>query len=220
MMKAGQQRQRHQWLIFCVAAIILDFVPFVRRPFLWIETFFHEISHGLMAITSGGEIVSLTLHYDGSGLCTSQGGVSVLISFFGYFGSAAWGLLIYLLADNTKPRSAHAFIGLLIILLFLVLVLWAENISTYVILTIMITLFSAGFRYANSKTLKLLLQLIGIFVLLDAIRSPLALIDGRDHGDGARLADLTMVPELVWIALWMLSGLSMLFLIYRLSSDR
>lgn len=212
--------QQHEWVLFCLAAVLIDFIPFVRQPFLWIETFFHEISHGLMAILSGGEITSLTLHYDGSGLCVSRGGVSILISFFGYFGSAAWGLLIYLMADNMKPRSAHAFMGLLIVLLFLVLVLWAENVSTLIILAIMITLFSAGFRYASSKTLKSLLQFIGIFVLLDAIRSPLALIDGRDHGDGARLADLTMVPELVWVAIWMLLGLSMLYLIYRLSSKR
>lgn len=212
--------QQHQWIFFCIAAIIVDFIPFVRQPFLWVETFFHEISHGLMAILTGGKIVSLTLNYDGSGLCVSQGGVSFLISFFGYFGSAVWGLLVYLVADNMKPRSAHIVMGLLIAAFFLVMVLWAENTSTFIILAVMITLFSASFKYADSKALKSLLQFIGIFVLLDAIRSPLALIDGRDRGDGARLADLTFVPELVWIGVWMLSGLSMLFLIYHLSCKR
>lgn len=211
---------QHQWIFFCIAAIIVDFIPFVRQPFLWVETFFHEISHGLMAILTGGKVVSLTLNYDGSGLCVSQGGISFLISFFGYFGSAAWGLLVYLVADNMKQRSAHIVMGFLIATLILVLVLWVHNTSTFIILAVMIALFSASFKFSDTKALKSLLQFIGIFVLLDAIRSPLTLIDGRDQGDGARLADLTFIPELIWVSVWMLAGLSMLFLIYHLSRKR
>lgn len=170
-----------------------------------------------MAIITGGSIVSLSLNYDGSGFCAYQGGNIILISFFGYFGSAAWGSLIYLVADNMKPRHSHIFLGLLIVVLLLALVLWADKASTFIILGAMIMFFSAMFKFANSSVLKLLLRFIGIFVLLDAIRSSVALIDGQDRGDGSQLADITLIPEIVWISVWLLMGVSMLFLIYRMS---
>jgi len=170
-----------------------------------------------MAIVTGGNIVSLSLNYDGSGFCVSQGGNFLLISFFGYFGSAVWGSLIYLVADNMKPRYSHVFLGLLIVVLLLALVLWADKASTIIILGAMIMLYSAMFKFADSSVLKSLLRFIGVFVLLDAIRSPAALIDGRDRGDGSQLADITLMPEIVWIGVWFLTGLSMLFFIYRMS---
>jgi len=121
-------QNQNQLLLFCITAIIIDFIPGVKLPFLWSETFFHEISHGLMAVATGGSIVSLTLNYDGSGYCVSRGGVSLLIAFFGYFGCALWGLLIYLVADSMKPRFAHFFMVVFLGLLILTMLLWAENL--------------------------------------------------------------------------------------------
>lgn len=206
-----------RFALLLMAAIIVDYIPVINVPLLWSETFFHEISHGLMAILTGGNIVSITLNFDGSGYCVTQGGVPLLISFAGYSGSAAWGFLIYLLADNIKPGSAHIFMGFFIALLLISLILWAENISTYIIMALMIGLFSAFIKYTDSKRLTLILQFIGIFVLFDAIRSPLALIDGRNHGDGAKLSDLTYVPEIIWVGIWTGLGLAMLFIMYQMS---
>ena len=173
-----------------------------------------------MAVITGGTINSLTLNYDGSGFCVSQGGISILTTFFGYFGSAVWGSLIYLIAGNMKPRFSHGFMALFIFVLLLTLVLWAQHMSTYIILVLMMALFSVMFKFADSMALKFLLQFIGIFVLLDALRSPLALIDGQSKGDGAKLAELTYVPELIWIGLWMSLALGLLVLIYKLSYKR
>lgn len=210
-------RQPDRLILFCIAAIAVDFIPFLRLPFLWSETFFHEISHGLMAIATGGSIVSLTLNYDGSGHCISQGGVLLLVSFFGYFGSALWGFLIYLLADNIRLQFSRPLMALFIGVLLLTMLLWAENLSTYLILAAMITFFCFFYKFTDVTALRSVLQFIGIFVLLDAIRSPLALIDGRDRGDGAHLSDITFIPEFIWIGIWLLSGLSMLFFAYKQS---
>jgi len=214
---AQEVRSPHRLIYICAAAIIADYIPVMRLPFVWCETFFHEISHGLMAIITGGSIVSLTLNYDGSGLCVSQGGLLLLISFAGYFGSVVWGGLIYLLSDHMNPRYSHMMMGMLITMLLLVLVMWADKVSTYIILGAMIVLFSAMFKFADSLLLKTLLQFIGVFVLLDAVRSPMALIDGLDRGDGWQLADITLLPEFVWIGIWLLSGLTMLFILFRVS---
>jgi len=59
---------RQRLLLFIVAAFIVDYLPFINLPFLWSETFFHEISHGLAALLTGGSIDSITLNFNGAGL--------------------------------------------------------------------------------------------------------------------------------------------------------
>jgi hypothetical protein len=208
---------KHRFAFLVAAAILVDFIPYVKLPFLWSETFFHEISHGLAALITGGRIVFITLDYVGSGLCMSQGGVPFVVVFSGYFGSALWGLFIYLAADRIKRKSAYIMMALLIIVLLTAMLFWAKGVSTYIILTIMIAMFSVFFKLASSVALKMLLQFIGMFVLLDAIRSPLVLIDGKAEGDGANLSSMTYVPEFVWVGIWFVFGLACLFMMFKYS---
>ena len=55
--------------------------------------------------------------------------------------------------------------------------------------------------------------------MLDAIRSPLYLLDGRDLGDGATLASLTLLPEIFWVVLWFAIATGGLYLLWRLSAE-
>lgn len=212
-MSSAIYRYRFAWLI--LAAIIVDFIPFIKLPFLWSQTFFHEISHGLAAVLTGGKIISITIDFIGSGLCVSQGGIPFVVSFAGYFGSAVWGMLIYLAADNMKPKVSHLMMALFIFVLVLTMILWAKGISTYIVLGVMIGLFVVFLKFTAKMTLKYILQFIGIFVLLDAIRSPLMLIDGQDRGDGANLSALTYVPEIVWVSVWFFIGIGCFFIIFK-----
>ncbi|MFQ5534642.1 MAG: M50 family metallopeptidase, partial [Sphingomonadales bacterium] len=83
------------FVLLVVGAMLLSVIPIVSLPFSWTATFFHEISHGLMAIATGGSIVKINLYPNGAGLCTSIGGSPFLIAFAGYFGAVLWGVLIY-----------------------------------------------------------------------------------------------------------------------------
>ena len=51
-------------------------------------------------------------------------------------------------------------------------------------------------------------------MLINSLMSPLYLLDGQARGDGAALADLTFIPEVIWVAIWFSVAL---FAIYRLS---
>lgn len=212
--------QNQLLLIWVILALMLDFIPYLKWPFLWSETFFHEISHGFASLLSGGSIKSITLNYDGSGRCVSQGGVRFVTAFSGYMGSALWGLMIYLSAINPKPLQAQILMGMLIALFTATLILWAEGLSTYLILGILITAFALSMKLSAIRSLKYLLQFTGIFVILDAIRSPLALLDGQSMGDGATLSELTYVPEVIWIAAWFVLALFCLLAAYRMGRSR
>ena len=105
--------KKHQFWLFIITAIILLQIPIISVPFKWLESYFHEISHGLSALLSGGSIVKIELFPNGAGLCTTRGGSVLLISFMGYAGAILWGSLIYSIASINK-KVAKNFSALII----------------------------------------------------------------------------------------------------------
>ena len=210
---------RQQLILFIVAAFIVDYLPFINLPFLWSETFFHEISHGLAALLTGGAIRNITLSFDGSGVCITSGGSRFLISFSGYAGSALWGLLIYSVAGVLSQKNAKLMAGVMVLMLGVTLLLWARDIPTIIILLILLLMYALPLVKSSWVSVKFFIQLVGVFVMLDAIRSPLYLLDGRDLGDGASLAQLTGLPEFFWVVLWFVIAVGCLYRLWAKPSE-
>lgn len=207
-------KQRTQFLLLTLLALILEFVPIIRIPLKWFETFFHEISHGLVAIFTGGKILSVQLHVNGSGLCMSQGGWPILISFAGYAGAVFWGWLVIGIARK-NTNVAKGFSVSILILLFFTLLFWARDPLTILILLVLMGLLFFTLRKLHHKWLNPVLMFLGITIILNAIKSPWYLIDGRSLGDGARLSELTFIPELFWIIAWVVIGCIGLYTSWR-----
>ncbi|HEB56723.1 MAG TPA: M50 family peptidase [Gammaproteobacteria bacterium] len=214
MKLSAQQRL----LVFIAAAFVIDYLPIINLPFLWSETFFHEISHGLMALLTGGAIHNIRLNFNGSGVCTSSGGIRFLVSFSGYAGSALWGFLIYSIANSLSRSRAKFLVAAIAIMLAITLLLWARNLSTIVILIVLLLMYIIPLYKPGLISLKFFIQLVAIFVMLDAIRSPLYLLDGRAIGDGANLAHLTWLPEIFWVGIWFTIAVICLYFLWRQSA--
>ena len=60
---------RLELVFYLVVSYLIGFLPFVGLPFLWLGTYFHELSHGVAALLSGGSIISLNLSVNGTGHC-------------------------------------------------------------------------------------------------------------------------------------------------------
>jgi hypothetical protein len=202
---------RQRLIIFIIAAFIIDYLPFVKLPFLWSQTFFHEISHGLSAIITGGQIQQIHLSFNGAGLCTTLGGIHFIIAFSGYAGSAIWGMLIYLCAGTLSPTNSKIMVAIMLVMLVTTIVLWAHDLVTLIILAGLLLMYCLPLYRSLWMSISSLIQLVGIYVLLESIRSPLYLIDGRDLGDGNALARLTGVPEIIWVGGWFFISLCCLF---------
>jgi len=203
------------YLGYIIGAIILSMVPFVSLPFNWLETYFHEISHGLAALATGGQVARIELYLTGGGKCFTVGGWSGVISFAGYAGAILWGAAIYLGAQASGTSSrwfAIAMSGLIVVSG----VLWARNISTIIILIILATIMYASFRYVWGNLFPRIMEFTGIYVLVSAVHSPLNLIDGRHRGDGSALSELTYIPEIIWVAIWIALGVAALIGVWRL----
>ncbi len=210
--KLSFQAKYQFWFLFAFALIILQ-IPIVSIPFKWLESYFHEISHGLAAVFTGGSIVQIQLFPNGAGLCTTRGGSSILISIMGYGGAILWGGLLYSLASMHR-NIARVFSIILLCLLSASILLWVRDLLTLFIILVLIVLVATQLKFSSHKILQKLLQVTGLLVLINSLMSPLYLLDGQARGDGAALADITLIPEIVWVVLWFSTAL---FMTYRLS---
>jgi len=193
--------KKHQFWLFVIAAVIFIQLPLVSVPFKWLESYFHEISHGLAAVVTGGSVVKIELFPNGAGLCTTRGGFTLFITFMGYAGAILWGCLIYSIA-SINQKAAKIASGLIIALICGSLIFWVRDLLTLLILIIVLGIFVLQFKLPKLGHLQKLLKFTGIMVLLNSLLSPLYLLDGRSIGDGARLAEITFIPELIWVIIW------------------
>lgn len=196
--------------------MVVSFIPVLNWPFSWIQTFFHEISHGFAALLTGGSVSHIELHLRGSGLCYTQGGFRFIVTLSGYLGASLFGMLLILTVSLTSHLQAKIIAISLACLTLGSLLLWARDLMTILILLVVAAVCLLPIKNNwHPKVVHSFLLFIGCYVLLDAIKSPLWLIDGRSYGDGATLADLTHLPEIIWVVAWEAFALFCVWIIWK-----
>ncbi|WP_341503610.1 M50 family metallopeptidase [Gallaecimonas sp. GXIMD4217] len=185
-----------------LAAAILSFVPVLNLPFVWLATFFHELSHGLAALATGGQVVRIELSLNGSGVCYTRGGNAFLIALSGYLGASLFGVALWWLSGHPSRQSLLRW-GLLL-LVAASLVLWGRDMLTLAMLLVLL----AGLWWLGKggNRLRWLWLLMAAAVLLNALQSPLYLGQGQ-LGDAGTLSQLTGLPPMLFVFLWLIAGL-------------
>lgn len=206
--------KKYYFFILLFAAIIIKQLPLVSIPFNWLESYFHEISHGIAAILTGGSVLRIQLFANGAGLCTTQGGIAFVISFAGYAGATLWGWGIFKLA-SAHQYFAQVFSILILLLLVSSIVFWGRDILTWFILGVLAFIFLLTIKLQKIHYLQRLMQLFGLLILLNSLSSPSYLLDGRHLGDGAALASITFIPEFIWVLVWFSIALLALYSLYK-----
>jgi hypothetical protein len=197
-------------LILFVGVFVLDATP-LRKPFKWAETFYHELSHGIAALLTGGWVTRIQLRFNGSGVCTTRGGSRTVILLAGYAGAALWGGVIYLIGGGLSPEATHTWLLVEIAVLAIVFILWGRDPATWIIIACIAGAYALGLLLPENAILPWLFRIVGLYVLANALKAPLALIDGRSVGDGAALQQIYwIIPEIAWVALWFLFALGVL----------
>ncbi|MBX3102946.1 MAG: M50 family metallopeptidase [Bacteroidetes bacterium] len=97
-----------------VTVLLWDTV--IIHPFKVFVVMTHELSHGLAAILTGGEISRIQIEPTLGGAAYTRGGSRAIILMAGYIGSMLWGALILILASRTRlDRGIAITIGLLLV---------------------------------------------------------------------------------------------------------
>lgn len=191
-----------------LAALALSNVPLVHVPFEWFETYFHEMSHGVAALLTGGSIERLELRLDGSGTLWHSGShFPALVSFAGYAGAFWFGAILYLAASATAPQSAGAWGLGLAGCVGLSTVLWVRDLQSLMVAAVLILAFLGLWKLGGTRVTQWLLQFVGVYVVTTAFSSPLWLLGGGGrHSDAAALRKATGLPEILWIGAWLVFG--------------
>lgn len=213
-------------LLVIVAVVYALWSTPVVYPLKMLVVFFHELSHGLMAVFTGGDIIRIELDHRQGGLCVTRGGVRFLVTSAGYLGSMLWGGVILVAAARTR-FDRHIMFGLGLLLL-LTGALWVRpfiSFAFFFVLAMGAAMVAAG-RYLDMRVNDLLLKLVGLTSCLYAIADIKSDALDRDipSSDASKIAEY--VPLLsgwmvgaVWIALSVLATLGFLWFAAAGGSD-
>jgi hypothetical protein len=206
--------QRVDWrqagILFAIAALIAALwdTPVVY-PLKILVVFFHEMSHGLTAIVTGGSIREIQVVAQEGGVCVTAGGNRFMTLSAGYLGSLLWGGLILIFA--AKSRADKTISTLLGLLLFVVTIIWVRPFLS----------FGFGFGLVSAAALvfvglflprdlnDLVLKIVGLTNCLYAVLDIKSDILDRSslQSDARMLAELTHIPTLVWGVVWIVLAL-------------
>lgn len=192
-------------LAVCIIIIVALWDTWAVYPLRLLVVFFHELSHGMAAVVTGGSIVEIQMNAQEGGLCITRGGSRFLTLTAGYLGSLMWGGAILLFATRTK--GSQIVLELLGGLLIVVTLIWVRPLIG----------FGVGFGLATGLVLialanflkpmvtELILIVIGLTSCLYAVLDIKSDILDRPHAvsDAVLLADVTGVPAMVWGVLWL-----------------
>lgn len=198
-------------LIATVAAIFFFWHHPPLYPLKVLIVFFHESSHAIATVATGGEVVELVVNRHQGGHVVSRGGSRFLTLTAGYLGSLIWGTLIYLVAARTrKDALAMTLLGGLIIT---IAALFVRNLFGLA--------FSAGAGvamillgiWAGERVNDFILKLIGltsmVYVPLDIYSDTIS----RSHlrSDAWMLAEEFGGTTIMWGGLWILASVIIIF---------
>jgi len=188
-------------LAFFVALWLLWDTPVVA-PLKLFVVFLHEISHGIVAVATGGRIDRIVIEANEGGACYCGGGNPFLTLSAGYLGSLLWGLIFLWLATfESRARWTMAFVGAATGAVTLLFMRSAFGFA-----------FGLGFAMAlvlaarklpaiwNARILSVLGLTSALYAILD-IKSDIIDRPGMES-DARMLAELTGVPTVVWGVLW------------------
>ena len=207
---------RRLWLPLALGlAALLLWNTFVAYPFRIFVVFLHEISHGLAAVLTGGDLVSIGLSPNEGGVAVTRGGSRFLVLTAGYLGSLVFGALFLLL--GARRRWAPGVVGLIGLFILVVTLVYVRTWFglLYGLLTAATLILVAS--KLKPEASEILLAAIGIMSCLYAVWDIASdvLLRSVAGSDASALAGLTGVPALVWGVLWIVASLWVLAAVLR-----
>lgn len=163
----------------------------------------HEISHGAVAVLTGGTIERIGVDAQEGGFCQCPGGSPFLTLSAGYLGSLLWGGLILTAARGRGnwPRIGAAAIGLIVIA---VAILYIRNLFGLLFGVTFGVAMILSARQLPREGNAALLTALGLTSCLYAILDIKSDVLDRPEviSDARMLAEYTGIPTVVWGAFW------------------
>jgi hypothetical protein len=189
-------------LVAVVALVFWDTVALY--PLRIFVVLLHEVSHGLVAIITGGQLVRIGIGPDEGGVCYTNGGSRFLVLNAGYLGSLLWGALFLVLSVRGRAQRGTVL-----------------SMGTFTLgITLLYVRTAFGFAYGlvagavlvylalrqGREVSAFVLQVVGVVSCLYAVFDVGSdVLSRRIAGsDAEALGRLTGIPGPAWGVLWVL----------------
>jgi hypothetical protein len=173
----------------------------------------HEISHGLMALATGGTVQEIAIAIDETGACRTSGGNDHLIISAGYLGSMFCGGMI-ICASRCKNQTSLIYGMLAILLLAFGATVIQDPYSRKFALTaaaaaLIFCLLPPSF--VSALTLRIVGTIGSLYALTDIYNDTLSqsAVDYHLESDASAFAELTGVPSTTVGLVWMLIAVAL-----------
>ncbi len=196
------------WQLFLLTAAVFAFWQTTALiPLKILIVFFHEASHAIATVLTGGEVVSLSISPDQGGLVLSRGGSRFWTLSAGYLGSLLIGVVLVIAATKTKlDRQVMALTGVIILIIAGFYVREAFALG-FTILTgfLMIAVSVKLNRNINDMILRIIGLTSMIYVPFDIFSDTIARSNLRS--DAHMLAEEFGGTTIIWGGLWLVISL-------------
>lgn len=197
-----------------VGSVLLWDTPLLT-PFKLLAVMGHETGHALATKLVGGDVNQVTVRLNQSGECLSSipDGffARVLVYSGGYVGSAIIAVLLLVLTFRFNAR--RAMLGAAAVWLTVMAVFYGRDLFTLGFCLGMAVLFAAGAKWLPVELVGALNLFIATFTALYAamdLKDDLWTSQVRAMSDAQLLANVTIVPAIVWAFLWTLVSVAIL----------
>ena len=198
----------HHWQLFALTALIFALwqTPLVL-PLKILVVYLHELSHGIAAIATGGDIEQLNVSPKVGGFALTRGGSRFVVLSAGYLGSLLIGMALLVAALRSEAdRYVMAVLGTVTLL---VTALYMRDAFTITFAAITGVAMLACAKWLSHAVNDLALRVIGLSSMMyvpydiydDTIRRP------HLRSDAYMLAEEIGGATMVWGALWLVISL-------------
>ncbi|HIJ74385.1 MAG TPA: hypothetical protein HPP83_09815 [Candidatus Hydrogenedentes bacterium] len=200
-----KRRFKHHWrtILFCQIAayfvvLVLWALP-IPNPVKMLAVTFHELSHALAALATGGRVFGIAVSPGGGGVTLGLGGNVLVVLFAGHIGSCLWGALLFYLSGKLRPE--HCLSLLTVIVMGTCAVGWLNNAT---ILMGVLTMAIMAVLFKTPRVVKLFfIQLVACACCLYAPIDVLGEVLGKStalgigSAEAATKSDIHRIAELL-----------------------
>ncbi len=197
----------HWQLLALTAAVFAFWQTPVVVPLKILIVFFHEASHAIATVLTGGDVISLSISANQGGTVWSRGGNRFITLTAGYLGSLLIGVGLLIAATRTKADRA-IMAGCGITMLVLAALYIRDSFALSVVIGAGIAMLAMA-RFLGHAANDMLLRIIGlssmIYVPYDIFSDTIARSNLRS--DARMLAEEFGGTTVMWGGLWLILSL-------------
>ncbi len=183
----------------------------VLYPLKLLVVFFHESSHALATVLTGGEVKEFEINHEQGGYVISKGGNRFIILSAGYLGSLLWGLMIY--AASVQSLYDKILMGCLGTSIILITVLLSSSYFSLLFGLMSGVGMLVIARFLINSYNDFLLRLLGLTSMMYAPLDIYSDTISRSHleSDAYMLAEHTGGSTILWGSLWIIISIILIY---------